>query len=326
MTGRSISWPIRALATALAAACIAAAPPVSVDTVDAWVGQLGAQQFARREAAARALVDAGQAAIAALERAIHGGDLEVSSRGIDVLRQMLDAGDEAAASAAAECLRRLAEEGDGVTARLAAAAAEFHRLGRSTTARERLESLGAVIRERPPVEGRGIEVVIHAAWRGGADDLRQVGDLQRLAALSIHGVPIDADTLPVLAGLRGLQRLDLFGTGAGPDEARWLAERLPDSRIDVRRGGRLGVSSTEVGGPCEIRIVEPGSAADQAGLRSGDVVLSINGAAVASFDDLTTRLGDCAPGDLVRLAVARRGGAADGEPERIECQVRLDAW
>ena len=33
-----------------------------------------------------------------------------------------------------------------------------------------------------------------------------------------------------------------------------------------------------------------------------------------------------APGEVVRLAVARHGGTADGEPERIECQVRLDAW
>jgi S1-C subfamily serine protease len=86
------------------------------------------------------------------------------------------------------------------------------------------------------------------------------------------------------------------------------------------------VSSTAFGGPCEIRTVEPGSAADQAGLRSGDVVLSIDGTDVASFDELTARLGECAPGEVVRLAVARHGGTADGESERIECQVRLDAW
>jgi len=144
--------------------------------------------------------------------------------------------------------------------------------------------------------------------------------------VSIHGVPVDADTLAVLGGLRGLRRLDLFGTGAGPDEARLLVERLPDTRIDVRRGGRLGVGSAATGGPCEIRIVEPGSAADQAGLRSGDVVLSVDGADVASFEELTARLGERAPGDVVRLAIARRGGTADGEPERIECGVRLDAW
>jgi hypothetical protein len=210
--------------------------------------------------------------------------------------------------------------------RLAVAATEFHRLGRSAMAREQLEALGAVFRERPPVEGRGLEVELTTTWQGEPADIRQIGYLQQLAAVSIHGVPIDADTLAVLGSLKGVQRIDLFGTGAGPAEARLLTERLPDARIDVRRGGRLGVSSTAFGGPCEIRTVEPGSAADQAGLRSGDVVLSIDGTDVASFDELTARLGECAPGEVVRLAVARHGGTADGEPERIECQVRLDAW
>jgi len=119
MTGRSIPWPIRPLALALAAACIAAAP---VDEIDARVGHLGSEQFARREAAARSLVDAGPAAIAPLERAIRGGDLEVSSRGIEVLRHMLDARDEAAAAAAAAALDRLAAKDDEVVGRLAAAA------------------------------------------------------------------------------------------------------------------------------------------------------------------------------------------------------------
>jgi hypothetical protein len=326
MAGRPTTWLIRPLATALAAACIGGAPAGAAPDVDAWVGQLAADQFARREFAARSLVDVGKAATGPLERAIRGGDLEVASRGIEVLRQMLDAADRDTVVAAEASLERLAADGDGAVRRLAAAATEFHRLGRAATARERLESLGAVFRERPPVEGRGLEVEFHAAWRGVPADIRLVGDLQRLAAVSMHGVPVDADTLAVLGSLRGVQRIDLFGTGAGPAEARLLAERLPDARIDVRRGGRLGVSSTAFGGRCEIRTVEPGSAADQAGLRSGDVVVSIDGIDVTSFDELTMRLGDRAPGDVVRLDVTRRDGTADGEPERIECLVRLDAW
>ena len=326
MAGRSTSWLIRPFATVVAAACIGGPPCGVADEVDDWVGQLGADQFARREAAAQSLVDVGKAATGPLERAIRGGDLEVASRGIDVLRQMLDAADDDTVAAAEESLDRLTADGDGTVARLAEAATEFHRLGRSALAREQLEALGAVFRERPPVEGRGLEVELTTTWQGEPADIRQLGYLQRLAVVSIHGVPIDADTLAVLGSLKGVQRIDLFGTGAGPAEARLLAERLPDARIDVRRGGRLGVSSTAFGGPCEIRTVEPGSAADQAGLRSGDVVLSLVGTDVASFDELTARLGECAPGEMVRLAVARHGGTADGEPERIECQVRLDAW
>jgi hypothetical protein len=317
---------VHSLAAAVATAWIVAIAPAAAADVEAWVGQLGADQFARREAAARSLVAVGRPATDAVARAIRGGDLEVASRGIDVLRQLLDAGDRETAAAAAEVLERLALEGDTSVRRLAAAATEFHLLGRAATARERLESLGAILRERSAVEGRGLGLEIDAAWRGRPDDLREVGHLPRLVELSIRGVPVDGATLSVLGGLRGLQRLELFGTGAGPDEARQLAERLPDTRIDVRRGGRLGVSSTPPGTPCEIQTVEPGSAADQAGLRSGDVIISIDGVAVARFDELTGRLGESAPGDVIRLVVARRDGTADGGPERIECQVRLDAW
>ena len=326
MAVRPTTWLIRTLATAIATACIGGAPVQTFGDVDTLVGQLGAEQFARREFAARSLVEEGQAATGPLERAIRGGDLEVASRGIEVLRQMLEAADEDTVTAAEVSLERLAADGDDAVRRLVAGATEFHRLGRAATARERLEALGAAFRERPPVEGRGLEVEFHAAWRGVPADMRLIGDLQRLAAVSVHGVSVDAETLAVLGSLRGVQRIDLFGTGAGPAEARLLAEQLPEARIDVRRGGRLGVSSTAFAGRCELRTVEPGSAADQAGLRSGDVVLSIDGVDVASFDELTARLGDHAPGDVVRLDVARRDGTADGEPERIECQVRLDAW
>ena len=58
----------------------------------------------------------------------------------------------------------------------------------------------------------------------------------------------------------------------------------------------------------------------------GDVILSVDGTDVASFDDLTNRLGERAAGDVLRLTVARRDGTADGEPELIDCEVRLDAW
>ena len=79
------------------------------------------------------------------------------------------------------------------------------------------------------------------------------------------------------------------------------------------------------GGPCEIRTVEPGSAADQAGIRPGDVVLAVDGNPVADFDGLTARVAGRGQGERVRLSVAR-GGAADGELERLEFEVRLDAW
>ena len=167
---------------------------------------------------------------------------------------------------------------------------------------------------------------MNAAWRGTPADFRQLARLRGLAGVSVFGVPVDDATLALLAELRGVTRIELFGTGAGREAADLLAKKLPAARIDVRKGGKLGVSSLPLGGTCEIRTVEPGSAADQAGLRSGDVVLTIDDEPVKSFEGLTERLADCAPGELVMLTIARRGGKADGEPERLKCEVRLDAW
>lgn len=295
----------------------------ATDDVDGWIAQLAAPQYARREAAARSLVATGTAVLPALERAIHAGDLEVASRGIEVVAAILSADDGGAAEAS---LRALAADGPGSVASLAADTLTFHMLAVTDAARGRLESLGALVRERAPVDGGGLDVDLDAGWRGGPDDFHDLARLRGLVGVSVRGVAVDAGMIDVLGGLAGVQRIDLYGTGAGPAEARALASRLPEARIDVRRGGRLGVTSTVVVGPCEIRTVEPGSAADQAGLRSGDVVQSIAGTDVASFDELTTRLEAYAPGEAVQVVVARRGGRADDEPERIECTVRLDAW
>ncbi|MFM7207590.1 MAG: PDZ domain-containing protein [Planctomycetaceae bacterium] len=326
MIGRAAAWPICSPAAWAVLVVLAAARLAGAADVAALVEQLGADQFARREAAARGLVAMGMPAVEPIEQAVRSGDLEVASRGVDVLRQLLDAGDEAGRGAAERSLARLGAHGPAAVVPLAAAALDFHRRSRSAAARIRLEELGAIVRERPPVDGRGLEVEIGATWRGGPDDMLAIAALQRLAAVSIRGVPLDAAAVEMLGEMRELQQIELFGTGAGREAAELLGRRLPTARIDVRRGGRLGVTSAAVGGPCEVRTVEPGSAADQAGLRGGDVILAVDGVDVANFDDLTARLGDRTPGEAARLVVARRGGSADGEPERIECDVRLDAW
>lgn len=292
----------------------------------ATAAQLGAAQFARREAASRDLVEWGLASLPALAAAVRSDDLEVASRGVEVLGRLLVATDPVVVAGAERSLESLAAEPEQPVARQAAAVLDFHRAAAAAAAREALEGLGAIVRERSAVDRPGIEVEIDTRWRGTAADFRHLAFLRGLDAVSIRGVAIDDSVLELLGGLRAVSRLELFGTGAGREAAALLAAKLPDARIDVRKGGKLGVSSAALGGPCEIRIVEPGSAADEAGLRSGDVVLAIDGAEITGFEELTSRLADRGPGEEVRLTIARRGGTADGEPERLECAVRLDAW
>lgn len=322
---RARGWPLTAVGMVGVVVGSAAGQPVEADLA-AVVSQLGAPQFARREAASRDLVEAGLAALPALSTAVRSDDLEVASRGVEVLGRLLATADPALAAGAERTLEALTAEPDQPVARQAAAVLEFHRTAAAAAAREALEGLGAVIRERTAVDRAGLELEIDTRWRGTPADFRHLAALRGLEAVSVRGVAVDEGVLAVLGGLREVARIELFGAGVGREAAASLAAKLPDARIDVRKGGKLGVSSVAAGGPCEIRIVEPGSAADEAGLRSGDVVLSIDGVEITGFDDLTTRLADQGPGEVVRLTIARRGGTADGEPERLECDVRLDAW
>ena len=291
------------------------------EAIARWVAELGAPQFARREAASKALLQAGQPALGPLAAAIRGRDFEVASRGTEIVRDMLAADDTVLAAEAERVLEKSAEDG-GKAARLAAAALDFHHVGMAASAREELESLGAVFRERPFVEQAGIEAEFATGWKGTVADLRQLARLRGLTGVGFHGVRLDDEALAVVGRL---ERIELFGTGLSDNAVAALAAKLPAARIDFRKGGKLGVGAVAFGGPCEIRTVEPGSAADQAGIRPGDVVLAVDGNPVADFDGLTARVAGRGQGERVRLSVAR-GGAADGELERLEFEVRLDAW
>jgi serine protease Do len=96
-----------------------------------------------------------------------------------------------------------------------------------------------------------------------------------------------------------------------------MARRVMEQLIatgTVRRG-RIGVSVREApreggGAPgAVIAEVVPGSPAERAGLRRGDVVLRANGVAVRSATQFRNTIGLTPVGETVRLTVRRDGGA-----------------
>src|ERR1700722_5217852 len=66
----------------------------------------------------------------------------------------------------------------------------------------------------------------------------------------------------------------------------------------------FGLSSTQ---GALISSVNPGSAAEKAGLKPGDIILDINNQIVDSSNDLVTKLYTFAPGQVVQLTVLRNG-------------------
>ena len=92
------------------------------------------------------------------------------------------------------------------------------------------------------------------------------------------------------------------------DRAKEIADALVDGGSVSR--GFLGVSSTapsdgEAG--AQIAQVEPGSAAAQAGLEVGDVIVSVDGSAIKAQGDLAVTVGTHEPGDQVSIEVVRGG-------------------
>jgi serine protease Do len=56
-----------------------------------------------------------------------------------------------------------------------------------------------------------------------------------------------------------------------------------------------------------IAEVTPGAPAEQAGLRADDIVVAVNGESIESSTELTRRVGQAKPGDMLRLEIIREG-------------------
>lgn len=307
-----------------------ATPPAPVDAgrIAGWIEQLAADQFSQREAATRSLAGAGEAAIGPLGEAIRRGDLEVSSRAVEILRELLAGEDTGAAAAAEQALEVLAEGTDSAVADMAEATLDFQASGIPVEeVLEKLTALGASLGYGQILGGRrGLSVTLNNGWKGKAEDLRLLARQRDLVQVGVHGTRLDAASVAVLGRLRRLEQLQLFGTGVDDATIAALQQKLPDTKIDVRRGGKLGVAGQGAIGPCVIHHVQDGSAAARAGVMVGDIVLRIDGQPVKDFEILTELVGRRSPGDKIELEIERGGGIPGIEPERLKRTVELGGW
>jgi S1-C subfamily serine protease len=98
----------------------------------------------------------------------------------------------------------------------------------------------------------------------------------------------------------------------------WVKVDAPPATTGARGSGYgayFGVipdfgASEAAGAPAGVRIsgVRPGSPADKAGLKGGDVIVRFAGVNVRTLEDLTFALRGRRPGDQVQVVVRRDGG------------------
>ena len=288
--------------------------------LDRWIVQLDAPQFAQRESATRALVESGRAAFQPVTLAIHGASLEVTTRVVDILRCFLAGDDAELAQDAERVLEKLFEEGDENTSRWAVDTLDFHSMGLAIKAREKIESLGAIVTEGFMPDGRrGLQVVINSSWQGTVNDFRELPRLRGVVRVGVHGVRLQDEAIAMLSRLRDVEILELYGTGAGDESIAKLIRQLPNAKIDIRKGGKLGVGGQPMLGPCLITQIQQGSAAEKAGLEIGDVVQAIDGEEIPNFETLSEKVGKHSAGETIALKVDRNN-------QTITLKVKLGGW
>ena len=118
-----------------------------------------------------------------------------------------------------------------------------------------------------------------------------------------------------------IQSPDRVSSGIGfAVSADAMLSSLPTlmSGVDVERSF-LGVSLDHREGRLEVVDVTCGSAADEADMRDGDVILAINGEQAATFDQLVQALASVLPGDAITITVRRGAG-------RLTLETTAGSW
>jgi S1-C subfamily serine protease len=99
--------------------------------------------------------------------------------------------------------------------------------------------------------------------------------------------------------------LTLMGTGISAEKVELMRDALPGLQIDHRQGGFLGVTCLDSYDVCKISGVLPDSAAEEAGLIEGDVIVRIGDTEIARFRDLQNAINQHLPGDEVEVKFQR---------------------
>ena len=106
------------------------------ERVSRAIAQLGASQYADREAASRQLAAMGVIAVDQLVHAARGNDSEVAARAVDALRAMLRQDDSQLSNKAEAALESIAEQGSQAVAQQAEVALDFFDAAQAVSARK----------------------------------------------------------------------------------------------------------------------------------------------------------------------------------------------
>lgn len=297
------------------------------EAVAQWVADLDSNQFEVRELAQNELAAAGSLALDQVAKAAEMGSLESSTRAINILLGWSDSPDRQMRVAALERLSALKNH-----PKEAAVAAQVLAEARRSAAFEAILALGGnfsgdqrignlAFRLQP-----NLQVIIGAQWKGGIEGLRHLRAIPDVAIVSFHSAPLGDEALEYLTDLPNLQKVELYATPMGKEVVDAFQKKCPNvKQVDIRDNGtKLGVWGGFAGGNAHVSAVLPGSAAEKAGIKQGDIIAKLDGREVKDFENLTSEISKHRPGDTVKLTVLRPN--ANQGTDTLELPVQFDQW
>src|SRR5690606_38260151 len=94
------------------------------------------------------------------------------------------------------------------------------------------------------------------------------------------------------------------------DAVEQLKNRMPQlQQVEIRSAALLGVQGDHLGGNAHVNGVMPGSAAEKAGIKVGDIITKLDDEKVEDFKGLTELIATQQPGETVTLTIIRQGKA-----------------
>ncbi len=129
---------------------------------------------------------------------------------------------------------------------------------------------------------------------------------RRMVILAGSGHLIFGDGIPTRLARRTNATYAIVLNGGDEVEPHMADYVLLSRKQELPSPGVLGISLEEKDGECRIRSLSPGGVGEKAGLRSGDVLVEIDGQAVKNIADMRLALWDKKPRDRAQVNVRRK--------------------
>lgn len=149
--------------------------------------------------------------------------------------------------------------------------------------------------------------------------VEQIAAMPELIRLELYYCNIDDHCVESLLECQGLITLKLIGTEITEAGAARLKNARPESFLDFRQGGYMGVRYVRESDECLLTGVEPDSAAAKAGLKQGDIIVGYNDAVIKKPEDLARIISSSSIKDDAKVVVQR-------EEKKIEFTLSLGQW